>query len=96
MASDATTFAHRNVAVNYGINYSSRDPAQNDAGVAAVREFYYALEPHMAGFYTNLHDDTEKKTSGNYGPNYPRLVDIKNQYDPTNLFRLNANIKPTV
>jgi len=94
VAPDATAFAHRNVAVNYGIDYSSRDPAKNEAGIAAVREFYYALEPHMAGFYTNLHDDTEKKTWGNYGPNYPRLVELKNKYDPGNLFRLNANIKP--
>jgi FAD/FMN-containing dehydrogenase len=96
VAPDATAFAHRNVALNYGIGYSSRDPAQNEAGIAAVREFYYALEPHMAGFYTNLHIDTEGRTSGNYGPNYPRLVELKNRYDPTNLFRLNANIKPSV
>ena len=96
VAQDATAFAHRNVAVNFGIEYTSSDPAQNDAGIAAVREFYYALEPHMAGFYTNLHDDTEQKTWGNYGSNYPRLVELKNQYDPGNFFRLNANIKPSV
>lgn len=98
VAPDATAFAHRNVALNFGIDYASRDPAKNEAGIAAVREFYYALEPHMAGFYSNLHDDdnTEKTVWGNYGSNYPRLVDIKNQYDPTNLFRLNANIRPTV
>jgi FAD/FMN-containing dehydrogenase len=96
VAPDATAFAHRNVAVNFGIQYASNDPAQNEAGIAAVREFYDALEPHMAGFYTNLTEDTEKKIRGNYGPNYPRLVEIKNQYDPTNLFRLNANIRPTV
>ena len=96
VAPDATAFAHRKAAVNFGIQYASNDAAQNEAGIAAVREFYSALEPHMAGFYTNLNDDTEKKTWGNYGPNYPRLVELKNQYDPTNLFRLNANIRPTV
>jgi len=96
VAPGATAFAHRNVAVNFGIQYASNDPAQNEVGIAAVREFYNALAPHMAGFYTNLTEDTEKKIWGNYGPNYPRLVELKNQYDPTNLFRLNANIRPTV
>jgi FAD/FMN-containing dehydrogenase len=54
------------------------------------------MEPHMAGFYTNLNEDSTEKTQGNYGPNYSRLVRLKNRYDPTNLFRLNANIQPTV
>ena len=65
------------------------------AKIAAVREYYKAMEPHFAGFYTNLNQESEQKTSGNYGPNYPRLVKLKNQYDPGNLFRLNANIKPS-
>jgi hypothetical protein len=30
-----------------------------------------------------------------YGPVYDRLVALKNQYDPSNFFRLNQNIKPT-
>ncbi len=30
-----------------------------------------------------------------YGPNYERLVALKNKYDPTNLFHLNQNIKPS-
>ena len=30
-----------------------------------------------------------------YGANYERLVQVKNQYDPLNLFRLNNNIPPT-
>jgi FAD/FMN-containing dehydrogenase len=96
VAPDATAFAHRKVAVNYGIGYASDDPAKNEAGIANVREYYNALKPYMAGFYTNLTEDSEKNIWGNYGPNYPRLVEIKNQYDPTNLFRLNANIRPTV
>ena len=32
-----------------------------------------------------------------YGPEkYQRLSALKNKYDPTNLFRLNQNIKPTI
>jgi FAD/FMN-containing dehydrogenase len=95
IAPDATAYAHRDVAFNFGIMYIGEDPGQKEAKVAAVREYYKAMEPHMAGFYTNLNDDSEQKTWGNYGPNYPRLVEIKNKYDPTNLFRLNANIRPS-
>lgn len=79
---------------NFGIMYGQPDPTQNDAGMAAVREYHKAMEPHMAGFYTNLNEESEQKTCANFGPNYPRLVEVKNQYDPGNLFRLNANIRP--
>ena len=95
VASDATAYPHRAAAFNFGIMYFGDDPAQNETRIAAVREYYYAMAPHMAGFYTNLNDDDEKKTWGNYGENYPRLVELKDKYDPTNLFRLNANIKPS-
>ncbi len=94
VASDATAFTHRGAAFNFGVMYVGEDPSQNDAKIAASREYYKEMEPHMAGFYTNLNDESEEKTWGNFGPNYPRLVELKNQYDPNNLFRLNANIKP--
>jgi FAD/FMN-containing dehydrogenase len=94
VSADATAFAHRDVALNFGMMYMSDDPAMNDAGRTAVREYFAAMEPHLAGFYTNLNEESEEKTWGNYGPNYPRLAKLKSQYDPGNLFRLNANIKP--
>jgi FAD/FMN-containing dehydrogenase len=94
VAPDATAFVNRKVAFNFGIMYASRDPSRNDAGREAVREYYAALEPHFAGAYSNLNDDTDKVNRGNYGSNYPRLARLKSQYDPGNLFRLNANIKP--
>lgn len=96
VASDATAYANRDVAFNFGMMYLAGDSSQNEAGIAAVREIYKEIEPHSVGFYTNLHDDTVEKTWGNFGANYPRLVTLKNKYDPTNLFRLNANIKPDV
>lgn len=96
IAADATAYAHRNAKFNFGISAGWVDPADDDAYFTAVRKYYHAIQPFMKGFYTNLNDDTEQKTWGNFGPAYPRLVKVKNKYDPTNLFRLNANVKPTV
>jgi hypothetical protein len=42
-----------------------------------------------------ISDDDERVRSA-YGSNFERLVLLKNRYDPTNVFRLNANIRPTV
>jgi FAD/FMN-containing dehydrogenase len=39
---------------------------------------------------------TAAAVNRNYRGNYNRLVQIKNKYDPGNLFRLNANVQPTV
>jgi FAD/FMN-containing dehydrogenase len=41
-------------------------------------------------------DEGEQRVRSNYQSNYDRLLQLKNKYDPANLFRLNTNIKPTV
>lgn len=49
------------------------------------------------GTYVNfLGDEGNGAVRASYGVNYRRLVDLKNKYDPTNFFRLNQNIKPTI
>lgn len=63
-----------------------------------VRGAWAKLEPFTQGYYVNLgetdQESHEHRVRTAYGENYPRLAALKKRYDPTNLFRLNANIKP--
>lgn len=90
-----TAFVHRDVELNLGVSSVWTDPAESEHRIAGNRRYYEAVRPFMKGYYTNLNEESEQKTWGNFGENYPRLVEIKNRYDPGNLFRLNANIRPT-
>jgi hypothetical protein len=61
------------------------------------REYWAAIEAFTRGFYTNeIADEAQAIVDENYMGNYDRLRALKNKYNPTNLFRLNANIVPTV
>jgi FAD/FMN-containing dehydrogenase len=97
VANDATAFAHRNAKANLmalvGWKFGD-DPSEHTRW---IKQYWATLEPFTDGFYTNDTDPNLPAVAvdANYGENYPRLVKLKNQYDPTNLFRLNANVKPT-
>jgi FAD/FMN-containing dehydrogenase len=74
------------------------DPANNDKIISWTKNYYDALHPYSAGgAYVNflMGDEGAERVKATYGDNYARLVAIKNQYDPDNLFRVNQNIKPT-
>ena len=74
------------------------DPdAANDERITNwARNYWQDLHPHGAGgAYVNfMMDEGEDRVKATYGDNYDRLVAIKTKYDPTNLFRVNQNIKP--
>ena len=74
------------------------DPADTQRNIDWTQRLFAAWEPHLArAVYVNdLGDEGEDRARSAYGDNYPRLVALKNKYDPTNLFRLNQNIKPMV
>lgn len=74
------------------------DPANSDRLTAWVREYWEALHPYSAGgAYVNfMMDEGQERVQATYRDNYQRLVELKNKYDPTNLFCVNQNIKPTV
>jgi FAD/FMN-containing dehydrogenase len=94
---DATAFSHRDAAGNL-LAISEWPFGENgDEHIASTRRYWASIEPYIQGFYSNdvTPEDTRQTINANYRENFPRLVALKNKYDPTNLFRLNANIEPT-
>ena len=50
----------------------------------------------LRGAYPNfmMDDEYDARLKATYGDNYKRLAALKKKYDPTNLFRVNQNIRP--
>jgi hypothetical protein len=92
----ATAYWNREPQRNLMINVSWDDAAAGERNVQWLREGWQAFEPLCTGFYVNdaAIDETERRIRTTYGANYTRLAALKRKYDPMNLFRLNANIKP--
>jgi FAD/FMN-containing dehydrogenase len=94
---DATAFAHRyaigNMMTVVAWPVGDKDPSPH---IEAARSYWKTLEPFTRGFYVNdmAREVTAKAINENYRGNYQRLVSLKTKYDPTNLFRLNANVTP--
>jgi FAD/FMN-containing dehydrogenase len=73
------------------------DGAGSAKHIARVRALWSRVEPHLLGSaYVNhlAEDDRPEKMRASFGQNYARLPQLKAVYDPTNLFRANANIAP--
>jgi hypothetical protein len=90
----ATAFSHRNAIANMMLLCEWKERSQDEPGRAAARATWSKVVPFTDGYYVNLSDADPKGTDSNYGPNFRRLAELKKRYDPQNLFRLNANIKP--
>lgn len=94
----ATAFAQRNAIGNFimGVIW----PAADDSAphLKWGREMWPQIEPFIDGYYVNDGETNTNVSSVDspYRENYPRLVQVKNRYDRHNLFRLNANVEPTI
>jgi len=97
---DATAVWHRDAARSLLVDTDWDDPHDakaRDAAMHWTRESWRKLEPFTDGFYVNTMagDDPHGRVKATYGGNFPRLVKLKDKYDPTNLFRMNANVPPS-
>jgi FAD/FMN-containing dehydrogenase len=96
---NGTAFGLRDDQWDYDVISQWNDPVEAPDHIQWTRNFWNAVEPFATGEVYVNHLDAEEGTTrirAAYGRNYDRLVALKNRYDPTNLFRLNQNIKPSV
>jgi len=74
------------------------DPSEDEQNTAWARGFADAMEPY--GFGKTLPnfiepDEGNPRLRASYGEDtYARLVELKQKWDPDNVFRLNQNIAP--
>lgn len=96
VAPDATAFPHRDSEYNLAIISRWEEPKDAEGNIAWTRSLHQAVGPLAKGVYVNyLGEEGEDRIRAAYGAEtYDRLARLKQQYDPTNLFRLNQNIKP--
>jgi FAD/FMN-containing dehydrogenase len=99
VADDATAFGGSRQP-GYTVNFAciAPEPELLVADTAWVKEYWEALRPFArdSGSYVNfmVEPDQERIVAAYGAEKYQRLAKIKAQYDPENVFRHNANIKP--
>ena len=94
---DETAFGHRDKSFAPVIVGIWPDPADNEANIKWVRDYYAAIHPESGsdGGYVNfMSSDDDGRVAANYGANFERLAAVKRTYDPDNLFHVNQNIAP--
>jgi FAD binding domain-containing protein/berberine-like enzyme len=98
MAPAATAFPNRDMLFTLGTHSIWGSSEGIEENIAMMRANWRELEPLTQGFYTNYVDSdvTMAGYRANYGANFERLVALKAKVDPTNLFRLNANVPPRI
>jgi FAD/FMN-containing dehydrogenase len=94
-----TAFIHRSARYNVTAASLWRDPGESEQNISWTRRVWDAIRPPAGdAVYANYlsEDEGDQRVRAAYGANYERLAAAKNRYDPTNLLRVNQNIKPTL
>ncbi|MGE5244828.1 MAG: FAD-binding oxidoreductase [Betaproteobacteria bacterium] len=91
-----TAFSYRDANWAEVIVGVDPDPANAAAISAWCKDYFDALHPFSSGgAYVNfMMEEGQERIVASFRDNYARLAQVKAQYDPTNLFRVNQNIRP--
>lgn len=94
-----SAFAGRHAPFLLGIEANWEDPADDDANVEWVRDCIADMRQFSDGsFYLNFpgfFEGGEDALQLTFGPAYERLVALKDEYDPENLFGQNRSMMPS-
>jgi FAD/FMN-containing dehydrogenase len=95
VAAEATAFPHRDACWDAVILCAWESAAEDAMQIAWSRRVWDSWRPFSTGVYVNgVAEGDREELLAAYGARYERLAALKAKYDPTNLFRLNANIRP--
>ncbi|MEA5387382.1 FAD-binding oxidoreductase [Haloarculaceae archaeon H-GB11] len=91
-----TAYPHRNAEFIMNLHTQWTDSDQDEECIAWARDMHEAMAPHATGgVYANFVPEQVGDQQAAYRENYDRLVEVKNEWDPGNLFRLNHNVEPS-
>ncbi len=92
----ATAFAERSMPFVLNAVTGWHDAAEDRRTRQWSRDVIEAAADASTGrAYVNFLGDTDAARSSYGADTYDRLVALKNEYDPSNVFRLNQNIEPS-
>jgi FAD/FMN-containing dehydrogenase len=97
IGADATAFPQRRPHFVMNVHARWRDAGMDQTCIGWARKLFEAMSPHATGTaYVNfMPGDESERVEAAYGANFERLAQIKRRYDPSNLFRMNQNVKPS-
>jgi hypothetical protein len=96
VANTDTAFPHRHHSYNFMLWSNWADAADSEKNIQWTRASWEAMRPFLdpVSYVNYVSDEGDASARASYGPNYDRLVMLKDKFDPTNFFRMNHNIKP--
>ncbi|HZB10723.1 MAG TPA: FAD-binding oxidoreductase [Rubrobacter sp.] len=94
-----SAFGDRSAPIWIGVEANWEDTQDDEANIAWARECVADMRRFSGGGaylnFAGFFEEGDRLIREAFGENHKRLVELKNKYDPTNLFRLNQNTRPT-